>query len=262
MSGFFTKRLATLFIAGIALTGSSSYLRAETYIIPHFAAGRILESGTVDSRYASRFSVVNLGSSDTSVTIDAFDSTGTRLTIVTFGPTKVTPQGMGQYFLDSPELLVTGWLRITTSQPAAVRGSIIFLQIDTLDIQPLSAFPAMAYANTDSNPGENFISAVVPVALYEAGSTGIALAFPSSGGAEAVVALTLRDSEGKVLGDKTIRIPANGYKSFLIEDLLPQIRSSKTGVLTLSTIATPIYGVAIEFQARPFWMRTIEMSKR
>jgi len=206
--------------------------------------------------------VVNLGTSDSTVTIDAFDAAGIKLNVVIFGPSKVVPEGMGQYFIDNPEMLVSGWLRITTSQPAVVRGSIVFLQINTLDIQPLTAFPAMAYANTDSNPAEGFTSAIVPVALYEAGSTGIALAFPSSGGGQAVVNLSLRDADGRPLGDKIVRIPPNGYNSFLIEDVFPQIRSSKTGILAISTVATPVYGVAIEFQSSPFWMRTIEMSKR
>ncbi len=259
------RRLFASFFVILLITmgiGSQTALRADTFIIPHFVAGRLGEpGGLVDRRFATRITAVNTSNAESSLAFDAFDDSGNKVDIIIFGPSKVSAQGAGQYFVDNATL-VSGWLRVNTSQPAIVRGSILFIQFNIFDLPPAAGFPGMTFANTDSDPAGNFLTASVPVSFFTSGSTGIAVAYPSTAGAADVTVLfTLRDSDGGKVADKTIKVTANGHTSFLIEDLFPQVRVVKAGVLNIQSLGSPIYGVAIEFNGAPFWMRTVQFGK-
>lgn len=94
------RRLSASFFTFLLITmgiGSQTALRADTYIIPHFVAGRLGEpGGLVDRRFATRINAVNTSNAESSLAFDAFDDSGNKVDIIIFGPN--IPAGSGTIF--------------------------------------------------------------------------------------------------------------------------------------------------------------------
>ncbi len=240
-------------VCGCAFASAQAVL-----IIPHFAADDLEETAvpltSIDAIYSEVF-VVNPSDQEVTVTVEAFDDEGRPLAVGTFESRMVPPGGLTRFGIGNQNP-VSGWLRISTDPAAVVRGSIrlvrYFLFGPPGDPDRLT--------DSDADPASPFTQASAPVSFGLPGSgTGVALVFADPDASAAnEVSVVLRNTRGEVLGTAEMRIPPNGRRIFLIDDVFPDIHPAPdTGVLEI-TAARPVWGTTINYQTRPAVWRTVD----
>lgn len=243
-------------------------LSADTFVIPHFAVGVIRDDFLSRRSFVTIVMVVNKSTMETSVSIEAFGADGERINLSVSGLAKIPPQGVSRFFVVKGGPVVSGWLSVrSTVGPVVVRGSIAVRDLSTFAPPPSTGFPTTTVTDTDADPSLGFELATVPVVFQpEANgrpvSTGLAFAFPASNQLSALVTLTLHSADGTKIADRTLTMPPNGHTAFFVDELFPEIRTFKIGVLTVEgSPFARLYGVAVDFQGEPLVMRTVEFEK-
>ncbi len=244
---------AICLVMGLAGT---SWVSAETFVIPHFVDGLFDARGLVERRFVVNLLVFNPSDQELPVTLEAFDDQGAALDFSFDGPGSIQPSGLARYRFSFLQL-VSGWFRITTAGPALLRSSIQLLEIDNFDPPPATGFPTRVQTEADADPAPATRHGVVPVFLDPLGRTGVALVFPSSSSENAIATLTLRGTAGQSLGSAEISLPSNGRSVFVVEDMFPASgQGEEAGTLEFSC-DEPLVGTTIRFLANPVFLHTV-----
>lgn len=218
-------------------------LSAAEFIIPHYIVGNV----GLDY-YDFELVVANESETGITVSIRSFHADGSPGNY-SVSDAPVPAKGLLEIYGAAGQF-EAGWLKITTSGPASVRGEsgLRWMDFSTSPPPPCGYLPR---ASRNMDPVTSFLTASLPVSFNgSCGSTGIALTFPSAGSEPVSVHLKLADSSGALLGETDLEIPPNGQRVFLIEEAFPQLLEHDQWAPRRLTVSSPVpvFGTALRFR--------------
>jgi hypothetical protein len=233
--------------SNVALVGSAILRTADALAVSHHAGTEGIRTTLYSPQLAAggglftRISVVNHSSTQVTLTIMALDESGNHhpkastndLLKTLPGRGKITLDIAGSFGLGKTNEMATGWLKIVSSAPVGLSGSVTFGSTDgkLMSVLPLDTVTLR----------EAVIPHIAQNAFYY---TGVAALNVSA--ASASVKVAAFDSKGVSLGSSILTLKPGERIARVVSELVPNVVDQTSGYLILSAdrdlILTSLFG--------------------